>query len=181
MATTPKETRTQEPNKHEPHKQEPSKQEPNKPRSGETALARHRDTSPVRSSTRQPLARLREEFDRLFDQFSQGMLPMSSAQWGADMREDDDNVTVRAEVPGFEPSDFDIQVRGDQLVLSATRKSEEDEEGYRGYQRSEFYEAVSLPAGVDADKVKAAYRQGVLTVTMPKTPESKGRRIAVEG
>jgi HSP20 family protein len=97
------------------------------------------------------------------------------------MREDENNVTIRAEAPGFEPGDFDIQVRGDQLVMSATSRSEEEEEGSRGWQRHEFYEMVVLPSGVAANKVKATYRQGVLTVTLPKSEEMKANRINVEG
>ena len=68
---------------------------------------------------------------RLFDQFSRSWLGLASpgwdAGWGLDVREEDGNVIVRAEAPGFEPSDFDIQVRGDQLVLSATHRSESQE------------------------------------------------------
>ena len=47
--------------------------------------------------------------------------------------------------------------------------------------RQEFYRSVPLPAGIDPDKVAARYRNGVLTVTLPKTEESKGRRITVQG
>ena len=60
-----------------------------------------------------------EPFTRLFDQFSRSWLGLSGGwegRWGLDIREEDDNVIVRAEAPGFEPSDFDIQVRGDQLL-----------------------------------------------------------------
>jgi HSP20 family protein len=73
-----------------------------------------------------------------------------------DLQEDDNAVTVRAEAPGFEPSEFDIQVRGDHLILSAAHKT-------------------------DPDKAEAAYRNGVLTLTLPKTEQSKGRRIEVKG
>ena len=91
-------------------------------------------------------------------------------------------MSVRAEAPGFEPSDFDIQVRGDQLVLRAAHKAEaeEKERGYREWRRQEFYQSVPLPAGIDADKVEATYRNGILSVTLPKTEEGKGRRIQVK-
>ncbi len=116
----------------------------------------------------------------MFDRFSRGWLGLPAGGWGTDVWEDDDRVTVRAEAPGFEPADFDIQVRGDQLVVCACHKSEQKEEGYRGW-RNEFYESVLLPAGVGADKVKAAYRNGVLTVTLPKAEDGKAKRIPVEG
>jgi HSP20 family protein len=160
---------------------------PNRP--AETGMAPYRGGAPMaRSGGWEPLARLHDEFDRLFDQLSRGMIGMPAAMpaarwdtgWGIDMREDENNVIVRAEAPGFEASDFDIRVHGDRLVMCACRGSEEEEEGYRGWRRSEFSESLTLPADVDADKVKAAYRNGVLTVTLPKTEEGKAKRITVE-
>jgi len=125
-----------------------------------------------------------EPLSRLFDQFSRSWLGLASpgweGGWGLDVHEEDDQVMIRAEAPGFEPGDFDIQVRGDQLVMSACSKGEKEEEGYRGWRWHDFYEIVTLPAGVEADKVKAAYRQGVLTVTLPKSEKVKARRITVE-
>jgi HSP20 family protein len=135
----------------------------------------------------EPFYRLREEFDRLLDQFLPGWPgPWEGGRrdgWGLDMQEDDNTVTVRAEAPGFEPDDFDIQVRGDQLVLRAAHKAEaeEKERGYRAWRRQEFYRSVPLPAGIDADKVDAAYRNGILTLTLPKTEQTRGRRIQVKG
>src|SRR5438105_2191631 len=68
--------------------------------------------------------RLREEFDRVFDRFFQGwMMPWPgtelSRHWDFDVQEQDDSVVVRAEAPGFEPGDFNIDVRGSQLILHA--------------------------------------------------------------
>jgi HSP20 family protein len=68
------------------------------------------------------------------------------------------------------------------LVLRAAHRAEAEEKGgYREWRRQEFYRSVPLPAGVDADKIDAEYRNGVLTVTVPKTEEAKGRRIQVKG
>jgi len=133
---------------------------------------------------------MREEFDRMFDGFARGWLGLPAGDWedgwrgwNLDVREEDDAVAVRAEAPGFEPGDFDIQVRGDQLILRAAHKAESEEKdaGYREWQRREFYRSVPLPAPVDPDKVKANYRHGVLNVSLPKTEDGKGRRVAVEG
>jgi HSP20 family protein len=134
----------------------------------------------------EPIRRMREEFDRIFDQvFSGWPVPWERAgrdwRWGLDVEENKDNVVVRAEAPGFEPDDFDLQIRGDQLVLRAAHKAqaEERERGYREWRRQELYQSVALPPGVDAEHVQATYRNGVLTVTLPKTEDSKGRRITV--
>jgi len=149
----------------------------------ETGITPYRGGAPApRAGGRDPILRLRDEFDRLFDQFSRGWLGVPVAGgWGIDVREDDNNVIVRAEAPGFDPADFDIQVRGDQLVMCACHKGEEQDEGYRGWRRNEFYEALALPSGADADKVKAAYRQGVLIVTLPKAEDGRAKRITVQG
>jgi HSP20 family protein len=136
----------------------------------------------------EPAYRLREEFNRLFDQLWPGRLSLTEGmgrggQWGLDVQEDDGNVVVRAEAPGFEPADFDLQVRGDQLVLQASHKAEaeEKERGYHEWSRQDLYRVVSLPPGIEAGKVEANYRNGVLTVRLPKSEESKGRRITVQG
>jgi len=197
MAKAQEETRTAEPTGQKDTQKEPKAQDQRgkqtelarrpEGRSSETGMAPYRrGGSPAQQGVWGPITRLRDEFDRLFDQFSRGWMgvpmPRWESDWGLDLREDEDNVTVQAAAPGFEPSDFDIQVRGNQLVMCACHKAEEREEGgYRGSRRQEFYESVTLPADVDADKVKAAYRQGMLTVTLPKSEQGKARHIAVEG
>jgi HSP20 family protein len=129
------------------------------------------------------LGHLRAEFERLFDELSEG-LPSpwrgeGEWRWGLDVQERDDAIVVRAEAPGFEPEDFDLQVRDHQLMLCACKKEEKGEEG-NGWEQHELYRSVTLPADIDADKVDAQYRNGVLTVTLPKTEQSKGRRIEVK-
>jgi HSP20 family protein len=176
----PQEQQTKQPEQRAKQPQQPA--QPQQPSQTETGLAPRRGGAPVAHPGWEPLFQLRDEFDRLLDQFSRGWLGTPAARWGVDMREDDNNVFVRAEAPGFEPSDFDIQVHGDQLVMRATRKDEEREEGgYRGWQRHDFYQALTLPTGVAADRVTAAYRQGVLTVTLPKSEDGRAKRITVSG
>ena len=131
-----------------------------------------------------PFGQLRAEFDRLFDDFFQGWPGLRSAQhewrWGLDLEERDDAFVVRAEAPGFESGDFDLQVHDHQLMLRASRKAEKAEEAGSEWEQRELYRSVSLPADIDAEKVDAQYRNGVLTVTLPKTEQSQGRRIEVK-
>lgn len=96
--------------------------------------------------------------------------------------DDDDAVVVRAEAPGFEAGDFDIQVADNRLVLRATKKMEtkEGEGTVREYREHECYESVGLPPGIDNAKVAAEYHNGVLIVTLPKTAEGKAQRIPVK-
>jgi len=160
----------------------------NAPARGTGEVAPYRGDSTVATRGWQPLRQVREDFDRLFNQFFLGWPGMRSGMamdrfWGLDVREKENEVEIRAEAPGFEPSDFDVQVRGTQLVLHAAHKNEsrDDEDGYYEWSQNEFHQAVPLPTGVDADKVAARYRNGVLTVTVPKSEEAKARRITVQG
>ena len=132
---------------------------------------------------------LRDEIDRLFEapfedwlpsarQFSSGCLP------AVDLFEDKDNLIVRAELPGMKKEQIDIALHDGVLTLAGERKDEEKYEGAETY-RSErflgrFQRTISLPAPVEADKVKATYKDGILTVTLPKTEEAKPKQIPVE-
>jgi len=134
-----------------------------------------------------PFRRMRDEFDRMFDQFFPGRSsPLQGFgqnwRWGLEVQEDERSVCVRAEAPGFEPGDFDVEVRGDQLILRASHKSEtkEEDRGFHEWRQEELFRSVSLPPGIDSDKIEAKYRNGILTLTLPKTEQSQGRRIAVK-
>lgn len=204
-------TRTQqETHKPDTERTESSKSESGKPDTNRTETSRQdehgKQMVPVRQSASQrrgslaptrgwePLARQWDEFDtffdRLFDQFSRQWLgfPVERRReredrgWGLAMKEEDNHLIVRAEAPGFESNDFDVQLRGNQLILRASHKGQEEEKSEDGHTwwQQEFYRSVPLPEGLDREKVKAAYRNGVLTVILQKGEESKGKRITVE-
>jgi HSP20 family protein len=130
------------------------------------------------------LSRMRDEFDQLLDRLSRQWPSLWEGEgwrWGLDVRDEDDAVVVQAEAPGFETGDFDVQVSDNRLVLRAARKVETKEEGKaREYRERACYESVTIPAGIDRDKVEAKYHNGVLTVRLPKTPGAKGRRVPVK-
>jgi HSP20 family protein len=93
-----------------------------------------------------------------------------------------DDTNFFAEAPGFEAGDFEVEVRGKELILHAAKKAETREEGEcHAVQADACYESMALPAGIDAEKVEAKYHNGVLTVTFPKTEEGKGRKVVVKG
>lgn len=160
----------------------------NEPARNNGDVAPFRGDSTVANRGWQPLRRVREDFDRMFNQFLANWPGMRGGftmdrNWGLDVRENDNEVEIRAEAPGYEPADFDVNVRGGQLVLHAAHKAEskEDDDGYWEWSQREFHQAIPLPTGVEADKIAARYRNGVLTVTVPKTEDAKARRIAVQG
>ncbi len=108
-----------------------------------------------------------------------------------DLSEDKDNIYVEANLPGFEQKDVKLKMSGDALVLSAQRESEKKESLPAGkgkkktYYRCErhqgsFYREINLPQAVDAQKIKAKYKNGVLKVTLPKKEREKEKEISVD-
>jgi len=86
-------------------------------------------------------------------------------------------VTVKMDAPGFEPGDFDVQVSGETLKVSAEKKAGDGDK--RSYERR-FQRSLTLPASVNADDVGAKYTNGVLELTLPKTEQSKWKKIPVK-
>jgi HSP20 family protein len=133
------------------------------------------------------LSRMREELDRYFDRLAREFAAFAPTNgegwnWELEVEDEDENVVVTAEAPGFEADDFDVRVEDNRLVLRASKKVEtKDEKGkLKEYREQQCYESVSLPTGILKEKVEAKYHNGVLTVTLPKSAESKAKKIAVK-
>jgi HSP20 family protein len=131
------------------------------------------------------MRRMQSEFAELFDHFGQEW-PMSFKDfgrgwhWGLDVEDKEDCIVIKAEAPGFEAGDFDVRVSEDRLVLRASRTAETKEKEGERREECECYESMTLPTGIDKDKIDARYHSGVLTVTIPKTKEGRGKKIAVK-
>jgi HSP20 family protein len=135
---------------------------------------------------RTPFGQLRREMR----DWMAGLLPENDDAWfGApvpslDLSETPEAVQVRMDVPGVKAADLDVQVNGNLLTISGKRE-EEKEEKNRTYHRVErssgsFSRTVTLPCAVDEGKIDAQYKDGILTVALPKTPEAKSRKIEVK-
>ena len=122
------------------------------------------------------------EFDRMLSQWF-GDQDGLTATYPVDIREDENNVYVDAELPGFSKDDVDISVEQGVLHITAERKEEEKPEGehhlrerrYRRFQRS-----FTLPSTVDEAKADAKLDNGVLHLSLPKSEEVKPRRISIK-
>jgi HSP20 family protein len=133
------------------------------------------------------LSELRNEIDRLFESPLSELTGQSQLLSGwtpaLDVYEEKDSFVVRAELPGMKKEEIEVSFHDGSLSLSGERKSEtkhEDAEVYRAERFfGRFQRTISLPATVAADKIKAAYKDGVLTVTLPKTEEAKPKQIDV--
>lgn len=132
------------------------------------------------------LVSMRDDMDRLFETFF-GTQPQSMDDFwrpAIDIEENNGNLMVRAEIPGMTKEDIRVSVQEDLLTISGERK-QENETRDKTYHRIErcygkFRRMIRLPAQVDADKVKASYKDGVLKVTLPKPESLKPKHIDVE-
>ncbi|MEO0225587.1 MAG: Hsp20/alpha crystallin family protein [candidate division WOR-3 bacterium] len=134
------------------------------------------------------IASLREDMDRIFDSFF-GRLPERERKEGiwlplVDIEETADEILVRAEIPGLKKEDIKVSVVGNTLTLSGERKYEAEEKG-KTFHRIEraygkFYRNISLPAEVDNNKVKAQYKDGVLTINLPKAEQARRKEIEID-
>jgi len=101
-----------------------------------------------------------------------------------DIYERNDAVVVKAELPGVEKEQISVEVKDGILTLRGERKFERDvkEESYHRIERSygTFMRSFSLPVSVDQDKVKAAFRDGVLEVELPKKEQAKPKQVRVD-
>ena len=133
---------------------------------------------------------LREAMDRLFDDaFTRpfSMIRDGGSTWSSpaiDMYQTDNEVVVKAALPGIKADEVQINVTGDILTLKGEMKHEEEKKDKSWHIREQrwgaFERSVQLPTTVIADKAKADFDNGILTVTLPKSPESKPRTITVK-
>lgn len=157
--------------------------------------SRDRQVMPKRHGFEYPFLGLQRDIDRLFHEFWHGFdmpLPHHWEQGVAmmpsiDVREDEKEVVICAELPGMTEEDIDVTLSDTMLVIEGEKKSEhEDREGgYRYTERSfgSFRRGVPIDAAIVGDKVEATFKDGVLTVVLPKTPEAqkKHKKIDVKG
>lgn len=122
-----------------------------------------------------PWTGLEAEIDRLFNVTLNDFVGPSVTQFPVDLYEDKDNAYVRAELPGISRDDIHVELVDGYLNISATHKdkTESGEESYT------LNRSLSVPETVQADKISAAYENGVLNITLPKREESKPRKISV--
>jgi HSP20 family protein len=142
-----------------------------------------RHSVPGQAGLRSPfpgLASLHDEFDRLFHGGGSDFAHLPAV----DISSNEEGATVKAELPGFKPEEIDVAVDDGVLTLTASRGDEDEKEGETWYRRERrngrFVRRIRLPFGVEADKVEAGYRDGLLTVNLPRAVEERGRKIEVK-
>jgi HSP20 family protein len=123
------------------------------------------------------LSNLQDELDRLFE------TPLTAWAPALDVQEDKDNFSIRVELPGMKREDIEVTLQDGALVITGERKEEKVTEGTAVHRQERYYgkfsRALTLPTAVAGDKVKAQYKDGILTVTLPKAEEAKPKAISV--
>jgi HSP20 family protein len=144
------------------------------------------DVSPFRT-----MQRMADEMDRMFDDFGFGRRSLRPwRETGAELWEPEvelvqknNELTIRADLPGLKREDVTVDITDHDITIQGERKHEKEEER-EGYYRSErsygsFCRVIPLPEGAISEQAKASFKDGVLEITMPAPPASKGRRLEI--
>jgi len=136
------------------------------------------------------LSRMRDEIDRMFEDFFTERPSLARVGPGlripsVDIEEKDDTVVVRAELPGVKKEDLEIEVTPDTLSLKAETREEKEEREKRFYRRERswgmFQRTIPLPVEINKEEAKASFKDGLLEITLPKAaPEEKPESVKVK-
>ena len=136
------------------------------------------------------MERMQREMDRLFNgglaPLRRGEEAMTLSEWApcVDITEDDKEFVVKAELPEVKKEDVKVKVEDDVLTIRGERKAEKEEKGkkYHRIERSygSFERSFTLPETADASKVSSEFKDGVLTVHLPKNPNAKPKAIEIK-
>ncbi len=148
-----------------------------------------RPWSPALASSWDPFNEIRSMQERLNSLFGEGearseMMDIDTLSPLVDIKEKDNDIIVKTDLPGVDKKDIDIDIRDNKVWISANthKESEEEKEGYlmreRTYNR--FARAFNLPSAVKEDEANAKLEDGVLTITMPKAEIEEKHRIMIE-
>ena len=144
----------------------------------------------ARRETRDPFLTLHREVNRLFDDMWRGfdafdapsMMATGSSWPAVDLEENDKNLVLSVELPGMSEKDVDVSFVDQSIVLRGERKAEHTDAERRTSERyyGRFERRIPLDVDIEADKAKAEFRNGILTVTLPKSPQAQVKAIPIE-
>jgi HSP20 family protein len=165
--------------------------------------AEKKTTKPTSLQASQPFEDLRRQVNRLFNEFGDGFWrlpfrrsvldvePLWQREWdvapAVDIVEKDNAYEVTTELPGLDEKDVEVKLADGNLTIKGEKEEEKEEKKKDYYLRERHFGAFErtfrVPTGVDVDKVEASFKKGVLTVTLPKSPEAQKavKKIAVKG
>jgi len=148
---------------------------------------------PVKREGENPFYAMRQEMDRLFDDFwgGSGLAPLggfmerySVFNPRVDVTENDKEIKVATELPGLDEKDVEVSLSNDMLTISGEKKAEKEDKGENYYRLERSYgsfrRAIPLPTEIEADKVEATFKNGVLQITLPKLHPGEGMRQKIQ-
>lgn len=132
------------------------------------------------------LSNFQDQFNRLFEPIREGQADNSAlTSWApaVDIYENENELVIKADLPDINEKDLDVRVENNTLTVRGERKFEQEvkEENYLRVERAygSFSRSFSLPSSVNTEAIKADYKNGVLTVALPKRAESKPKQVKV--
>lgn len=147
------------------------------------ALSRYNNRNAFEISPFEELSSLRTELGRLFGDLASGNVRQILSNWAPalDLEESDDDFKVDIELPGVKKEDIKVSVENDVLTIAGERKQTVDvkEAGRSERYFGKFSRTLTLPSHVNADGAKASYKDGVLTVSIPKAENAKPKSISI--
>jgi HSP20 family protein len=133
------------------------------------------------------MRRVHDMLDQMMENAFMGSMPTASSEGGIvplDVYQTDENVIVKATMPGVKPDDIEVSISDNTLNVRGTIEEEHEEEGQRYHIRERrvgsFSRTISLPSKVDAEKATAEFENGELTLKLPKVEEEKPKAISVK-
>jgi HSP20 family protein len=155
---------------------------------------RKRTETPAKREEGHPFYSLQREMNRLFDDFFRGfdLEPFGALEDryagfspSIDVRESEEEFIIKAEIPGIDEKDVEVLVSDDAVTLKGEKKEEQEDKG-KDYYRLErsygsFHRVIPLPKGINLEKVEATFKNGILSIKLPKTEEAqtKGKKIPI--
>jgi HSP20 family protein len=131
------------------------------------------------------LMNLRDEMNRMFNNFYEDF-DQAESRWvpSVDILEEKDSLRLSAELPGVDKKDVRINIQNGILTIEGEKKQESEKKEDDYYRTERFYgkftRSFTLPSGIDAENVKADFRDGILHITLPKTEKAKPRQIEIK-
>jgi len=150
-----------------------------------------RSDTPAAKEEDHPFFSLQREMNRVFDSFFRDFDVAPFSGWdekinafspSIDVKEDEKEILVKAELPGVEEKDLEVLLSDNALTLKGEKKEEKEENYYHVERRyGSFSRVIPLPEGVDPEKVEASYKNGILTIRLPRKEEvkEKGKKIPI--
>ena len=127
---------------------------------------------------------LRHDLNRLFGAYEQTLASPYAEERGAEVRDTGSELVITVDLPGVSKKNIDLSISGENVFIKATRPAAAPE-GYTAHRRERssytFEHSFKLPAPVEATKAEAVLQDGVLTLTLPKSPNAQPRQIPVNG